>query len=345
MASIEHRLNSSLSDANFKASCATVLDKLVRLDQPSIDSILAHDNPQQPQIVHPDGRKFIWYLAIGSMINPISLYLRDLTPIISYPVVCPDYQLAFKGPNGMGDIEPCADGAFHGVVHLLPDEQMTLLDKLESLYQRIVVTAVDYQDKSRMVYAYKMDSNNLAANHPTERYLDIIVKGCEYYNVRQEYINRLKQEQTVVPRKLPNTFQGFDQVPDNVFYSKEEIALRNGSSSTLPLWVCINGKVLEYGGLPPAEHPDYEQQRRFYSFFQPLFGGRVVDYGMAKALYEPLYKLPLSEEDLSDEHRAMLEDTFVSMVVKSAPNKEQWKPIGRLQKIKKAKTTRLCVLV
>ena len=342
MANAENRLNSSLSDANFKVSCATVLDKLVRRDQPSIDSILAHDNPQQPQIVLPDGRKFVWYLAIGSMINPISLYLRDLTPIASYPAVCPDYQLAFKGANGMGDIEACAQGAFHGVVHLLSDEQMAQLDKIESLYRRIVVTVADYQDKLRMAYAYKMDSNNQAVNPPTERYLDIIVKGCEYYHVRQEYIDRLKHEQAVVPRKKPSTFQSFDNVPNNAFHTVEEIARHNASSSTLSLWVCINGKVLEYAGLPPTDHPDYEQQRRFYSFFQPLFGGRVVDFGMARALYEPLYKLPLSEEDLTDEHRAMLEDTFVDMVVNSAPNKDQWKPIGRLQKTKKS---RFCVLI
>jgi hypothetical protein len=345
MANTEHRLNLSMSDANFKLSCASVLDKLVRLDQPTIDSILAHNDPQKPQIVLPDGRQFIWYLAIGSMINPISLYLRDLTPIISYPAMCLNYQLTFRGVNGMGDIEPCSDSTFHGVVHLLSDEQMTRLDKLEMMYRRIVVNVVDYEDQSHLTYAYKVDLDNQAMNLPSERYLDIIVKGCEYYKVRPEYINRLKQEQAVVPRKQPNTFQSFDNVPSNVFYSVDELARHNGNDPTLPLWVCVNRKILEYTGLPPTDHPDYEQQRRFYSFFQPLYGGKVVDHGMAKSLYEPLYKLPLSETDLSDEHRAMIEDTYVSMVVKSAQYKDYWKPIGRLQPANKSETTRFCILL
>jgi hypothetical protein len=345
MAKTEHRLNSSLSDANFKVSCASVLDKLVRLDQPSIDSILSHNDPQKPEIVLPDGRQFTWYLAIGSMINPISLYLRDLIPIISYPAVCPNYQLTFRGAGGMGNIEPCSDGAFHGVVHLLSDEQMVRLDKMEGMYRRIVVNVVDYQDQSHLAYAYKMDLDNPPIGIPSERYLDIIVKGCEYYNVRLEYINQLKHEQAVVPRKQPNAFQSFINVPSGVFYPIDELARHNGSDPTLPLWVCINGKILEYTGLPPNDHPDYEQQRRFYSFFQPLYGGRVVDHGMAKSLYEPLYKLPLTEEDLCDEHRAMLEDTYLSMMVRNEQNKEYWKPIGRLRPTNKSHTSRFCIIV
>jgi hypothetical protein len=330
MADSMHRLNSSSSDANFKLSCASVLEKLVPHDQPSIDSILAHNDPQQPQIVLPDGQQFTWYLAIGSMNNPISMHLRDLCPIISYPVVCPNHQIIFRGTGGMADIEPCPGAEFHGVVHLLSDGQMASLDKMESMYRRIVVDVLDYQDQSHLVYAYKMDLVNQPIGLPSERYLDIIVKGCEYYNVRPEYINRLKHEQAVIPRKQPHAFESFTDIPPDVFYSVDELARHNGSDLTLPLWVCVNGKILEYSGLPATDHLDYEQQRRFYSFFQPLYGGREVDHGMAKGLYEPLYKLPLTEEDLSDEHRAMIEDTYFNMISKSPQHKGYWKPIGRI---------------
>ena len=40
-----YRLNPSLSDANFKLSCETVLPKLIRPDQSTMDLILSHDNP------------------------------------------------------------------------------------------------------------------------------------------------------------------------------------------------------------------------------------------------------------------------------------------------------------
>jgi len=165
---------------------------------------------------------------------------------------------------------------------------------------------------------------------PSERYLDIIVKGCEYYNVRPEYINRLKNEQAVIPRKQPHEFESFTDIPPDVFYSVDELARHDGNDPTLPLWICVNGKILEYAGLPATDDLDYEQQQRFYSFFQPLHGGKEIDHVMAKRLYEPLYKLPLTEEDLSDEHRAMIEDAYLNWVFKSSQNKRYWKPIGRI---------------
>ncbi|CAF1210938.1 unnamed protein product [Rotaria sordida] len=330
MADSVHRLNTSLSDENFKQSCASIRDKLVHLDQSSIDSILEHDDPQKAEIVLPDGRQFIWYFAIGSMNNPISLYLRDLYPIVSYPVVCPNYRVIFRSPSGMADIESDPGAEFHGVVHLLSNDEMARLDKMEGMYRRIPVNVIDYQGQSHLVYAYTMIIPNKTVGLPSERYLDIIVKGCEYYNVQPEYINRLKQEQALVPRKQPQEFQSFTDIPIDAFFSTDELARHDGTDPTLPMWICINGKILEYSGLPPADHPEYEERRRFYSFFQPRWGGRQADYGFAKGLYEPLYKIPLNEEDLSDEHRAMIEDLFITMIIKNSQNINYWKLIGRL---------------
>jgi hypothetical protein len=325
-----HRLNSSVSDENFKLTCDAILPKLVRLDQLSIDSILKHNDPQQSQIVLPDGRKFVWYFAIGSMTNPISLYLRGLTPIESYPVMCPNYKMTFPDNTGMADIEYCPGIEIHGVVHLLPDEQMACLDVIEGFYHRILVNVVDYQGQSHTVYVYKMNAINEPASPPAERYLDIIVKGCEYHNVRPEYIDRLKREQLVKPRKQPQAFRSFTDIPSNVFYSLTDLSQHNGSNPDLSLWTSVNGKILEYAGIPDIRHPDYEEQKRFLAFFQPRYGGHELVYAMAKVLYEPLYKLPLSEEDMSDEHRAMIEDSFFDWVAKDAVQASYWKPIGRL---------------
>jgi hypothetical protein len=62
---------------------------------------------------------------------------------------------------------------------------------------------------------------------------------------------------------------------------------------------------------------------------KPNLGGREVTTAMAKAFYEPLYKLPLNDEDICDEHRAQMEDHYYNILA-SSENKMYWKPIGRL---------------
>jgi len=45
-----------------------------------------------------------------------------------------------------------------------------------------------------------------------------------------------------------------------------------------------------------------------------------------------MYKLPLTEDDLTDEHRAFAEDMCVSwgFVISNNSNDSYWKPIGRV---------------
>ncbi|CAF4670090.1 unnamed protein product [Rotaria sp. Silwood1] len=330
MANILHRLNSSASDANFKLSCDIVLSKLVPLEKSIIDSILANNNPEEPEIILPDGRVFIWYFAIGSMINPVSLYLRDLTPIMSYPAICKDHKIVFRGPSGMANCEACPDAEFDGVVHLLSKEHMARLDDIEFGYHRSKIKCIDYEGQYHTVYVYQMNINNQLPGIPYERYLDIIIKGCEYFKVRSEYINRLKDGQPVVPRKQPTSFQSFKDFPSDAYYSMDELKKHNGDDPSLPLWICVNGKILEYAGLPPNDHPDYEFQRNFYTFYKNKLTGFEVTNIAAKALYDPLYKIPLNDVDLCDEHRAQIEDFYYDMF-SSPHNKTYWKPIGRLR--------------
>lgn len=331
MAEHTSRLNSSLSDAAFKTSCDNVLCKLVRPDQSTIDLILSHDDPKTSEIIVPDGRKFVWYFAIGSMMNPISLYLRDITPIVSYPAKCLNYKLVFRGFGGMADIESCPENEFHGVVHLLSHEDMTRLDALEFSYRRIPVDSINYQGESHVVGAYQMNMSNIPTNIPSERYLDVIIKGCEYFKVQPDYVTRLKAEQAVVPRKQPHTFKSFTDIPPNVYYSSEELARHNGNDPSLPMWTSINGKILEYIELPYDENdPNVETQKRTHMFIRSRFAGREATHVMAKALYEPLYPLSADEHQLCEEQQAQLEDELYSRVF-SSENKNRWQPIGRLR--------------
>ncbi|CAF1275619.1 unnamed protein product [Adineta ricciae] len=333
MANSSYRLNSSLSDANFKLSCEAIQSKLVPPDKSLVDQILASDNPQKPEIILSDEQKFYWYLAIGSMINPVSLYLRDIVPVISYPTTCIDYKLLFRGPGGMADIEACSGASFDGVVHLLSSDHMAALDRIELGYNRITVNCIDYEGRTHIVYAYQMKSNKYPESFPHERYLDIITKGCEYYKVRPEYTNRLRDEQPVVPRKQPHEFQSFQGFPPDVYYSEEELKRHDGSDPSVPLWISINGKILEYAGLPPPDHADHDSQRFLYSYIKDNLGGREAADAMAKALYEPMFKLPLTSDDICDEHRAQIEDSYCARIAAGEQN-SYWKPVGRLRRKK-----------
>ncbi|CAF3906877.1 unnamed protein product [Adineta steineri] len=331
------RLNPLPSNTSFKTSCETLLKRIKRLDARTLNCILAYDDPDKPLI--DDGKHtYFWYLAIGSMINPISLHLRDITPIISYPVKCPNHKLVFRDQCGMADIEECQGEEFDGVVHLVPIEQMDRLDQVEHMYKRIIVKIIDYEQRSHLVYVYKMNligEKERPKSTPSERYLDIIVKGCEYFGVRSSYINRLKYEQPVIPRKLPNTYRTIENIPDNVYYTNEDLAKHDGKDPTLPLWISVNGKILEYIGVPPQNHSDYDNQKRFYDFVVSYFGGREVVPAISRSWYEPMYKLPLNDDDICDEHRILAEDMCVSWGLNCCSgdtNTIYWKPIGRLRK-------------
>lgn len=330
MSDLNHRLDSSLSDENFKLSCEIVNSKLVPVEQSVLDEIFRFKKSDQPEIITDDGKKYFWYLAIGSMINPISLFLRDLRPLVSYAATAQDYKLVFRSLGGMADIESSAGDTFDGVVHLMTETHMLELDKIEMSYRRVPVKCIDYQNKSQVAYAYQMQSGNLPLGIPSERYLDIIVKGCEYHKVRQEYIDKLRNNQPVAPRRKLHELRSFPNCPDDTYFTKEELAKHNGKDLSVPIWLAINGKILEHTGLPEKGEANYEGQKRFVDFACERLAGRDGTSGMAKALYDPLYKLPLNDDDISEEHRAQIEDSYYGMLY-SSEHQNYWKVIGRLR--------------
>jgi hypothetical protein len=60
-------------------------------------------------------------------------------------------------------------------------------------------------------------------------------------------------------------------------------------------------------------------------------------YGISRAWYEPMYKVSLNEEDLSDEQRAYAEDMCVcwGMNYNEQNCESYWKPIGKLRRVSK----------
>lgn len=331
---LKNHLNSQVSEISFKKSCERVQSIVPTVDLRYLSSILIDDDEEKSFIYH-DSNLYVWYFAIGSMINPISVYLRNLTPLISYPARCPGYRLVFRDRCGMADIEECPDGEFDGVVHLLPIDQMIRLDEVEHMYQRITVNVIDYHQRSHCVCVYKMnsvDDEERPETLPTERYLDIIIKGCEYFSVRSSYIDQLKNEQEVIPRKCPQQYQKVENIPNGVFFTEDELARHNGDDSNLPIWISINGKILEYIGLPSIDDPNYEHEERFYDFIRSYFAGREVALVIARTWYEPMYPIPLNDQHLCDGHRALAEDMCASWGLNNFGEQGRycWKPIGRL---------------
>ncbi|CAF4562079.1 unnamed protein product [Didymodactylos carnosus] len=220
---------------------------------------------------------------------------------------------------------------------------MNTLDKVEAVYNRIPVTVTDYSNQTQLAYAYQMDLSrlsNLEYSLPSERYMDIIIKGCEYYGVKQTYIDRLKQI-SVVPRMKSSEYKCITDVPD-VHYTLDDLVLHNGTNN-YPLWISINYKIFEHTGLPSTDDPSYHQLSTLYNVIKGLHSGKDMTLKMSQNLYEPLYGIPSTEDEMSLEHRSMVEDMFITFISNSrSGDKNYWRLIGKLIKSSSEKCTSNC---
>jgi len=78
------------------------------------------------------------------MMNNISLSGRSLNPIESKPAIIIDYKLIFMGRGGMAAAVHDEGSSFHGVLHLMSSDNMIILDKIESGYNRETAKAKLY---------------------------------------------------------------------------------------------------------------------------------------------------------------------------------------------------------
>ena len=98
---------------------------------------------------------FVEYFAIGSMMNPVSLRMRDVNPIKSRPGILKGYELIFVTVNGWAAARQCksnirqASAEIHGVLHTITRDSMNELDKLESSYvkgKHVSIELYQYDD-------------------------------------------------------------------------------------------------------------------------------------------------------------------------------------------------------
>lgn len=265
-----------------------------------------------------------WYFAIGSMINPISLSLRNLTPIRSYPAQLIGYKIFFSY-KGFADIARLSDSAeespSHGVLHLLTEEDFDQLDKIEIHYSRRFVQAKLYDGTYVDSYAYIIDPAKMGSiqppDHPTERYLDVIISGCEHYGVNIDYITWLR-EHPCYARVPPEQFATIKDIPEGVYFTFDELHAMDGSSGK-GLALSIDHVVMKSIAADDS-HPSV------YTFTRLGYIARDCTVAMARVSYDPKFPVAETYERMSAEHRASVVNYFVNFYNTAG----MWVPVGRL---------------
>jgi hypothetical protein len=207
----------------------------------------------------------VHYFAIGSMTNSVALSLRDLSPISSKPAMLMGYRMVFRGSGGMAsaepieEYEPCATDAaaypfdcIHGVLHLLTAADMRLLDEYEGGYVRRQCKVTLYNGTTHIhafVYQMLRTSWHPGCVHelPSERYLDIISKGCSEHGVREGWIEFIRNHRNI-PRTCPSQFRTFHVDTVAVPLLTWELVRRMNGHDSTKMWIVINNLVLEFAG-------------------------------------------------------------------------------------------------
>eukprot|EP00746_Dinoflagellata_sp_MGD_P135191 gnl/MRDRNA2_/MRDRNA2_69144_c0_seq1.p1 gnl/MRDRNA2_/MRDRNA2_69144_c0~~gnl/MRDRNA2_/MRDRNA2_69144_c0_seq1.p1 ORF type:complete len:303 (+),score=58.55 gnl/MRDRNA2_/MRDRNA2_69144_c0_seq1:143-1051(+) len=252
----------------------------------------------------------VWYFAIGSMTNPQSLAARELSPKRSMPARLLHHRLVWSGFEGMASAEKAPEETFHGVLHLMSNGDMKKLDAIEMGYDRVLCQAELYDGKVQECTVYSVNSTRFPrlakrSTPPQQRYIDIIVEGCRYHGVDQGYIDWLLS-QPCRERTKPKDYLSFEVPPDVRRMTLEDVRRGDGVEDH-PLYRIANGKVLEYRGNRTG--PAYERNMKK--------AGSTTDllFDSAKMMYDPLFGLPASQEQMTAQHSQYREDMLKRMLM------------------------------
>lgn len=251
------------------------------------------------------------YFAIASMMNPLSLWNRQLIPTSSSPGLLLDYRLRFFAPMGYAEAVHEKGAQFHGVIHTLTESQMDLLDDYEGhLYQRTEAVACLYgnsddaetqEEVSVWVYCRKENAEGIVDSTPQQRYLEIMIEGARHYGVSDDYIRQL-QALPSEPSPTPDEFLSFGDPPDKTF-TIPEIMAQDGKEGR-PLFAAINGKVLD------ILNPTMERTGMLRKMRDKTESPAAEDW-FPKIVYDPLCGTPAHRNDCTREHAAYVEHVVV----------------------------------
>ena len=204
------------------------------------------------------------YFGYGSNINLVSLKAKGVKPLSSTCGILRGWQLRFnvqhwfRHEGGVGNVQPSnnLNDVVEGMVHECLDEHLAPLDAVEAYgkgYDRI---EVEVETASGVVKAWTyvglpgfLDDRCL----PTQRYLNIIIKGAEAAGLSQSYIEKLRQHPTHLAEEYP-AFE-FPAVNGSVF-DEHTLAMQ-------PHLTALSGAVF-----------DMSEARSQLECLGPLFGGK-----------------------------------------------------------------------
>jgi hypothetical protein len=219
--------------------------------------------------------------------------------------------------------------SLHGVVHVITEEELDVLDKIEIFYKRKVATARLYNGVERPVQVYYAvsDANPSIPDDfhqpgiPQERYLDVLTAGAKHYGVRQSYIDWLQNHEKI-PRPSTDSMRSLGSIDGLPIVSLADVEYNNGYGGR-PLWISVNRKVLE-----SCFAPDSEKLASYRQRLKPEAG--IVELHIGKILYDPKYGVIKSWEDITPGYSAWCEHWMVEHF-ETVKDLAHWKLVGHLE--------------
>jgi cation transport regulator ChaC len=205
-----------------------------------------------------------WYFGYGSNMDLTSLRAKGVEPYTSERAVLRGWRLRFnvqhffQHEGGIANIEPADDltDAVRGVLHLCDDEHLALLDAAEAYghgYDRSDVEVLTDRRERHAIAYVGLPSFLDQACRPTQRYLNLLLKGATKAGLDTAYINALRRQPVHQPRPVPP----FAPPPgDHPVFTAATL-------SQYPLLTGLAGAVF-----------DMAQARWQHRFLHGLFGGK-----------------------------------------------------------------------
>ena len=192
------------------------------------------------------------YFGYGSNINLTSLKAKGVEPTSSVRAILPGWKLIFnvehwfRHEGGVGNITPSDLQGDHveGIIHCCPIEHLAALDAVEAYgvgYDRIEVEVQTANGPVKALTYVGLPGylNDLCL--PTQRYLNIILKGAEAAGLSETYIEKLRRH----PIHQPDQYPPFEHpLKDAPIFSKQTLTWH-------PLYTGVGGAVFDMKGASP----------------------------------------------------------------------------------------------
>lgn len=205
-----------------------------------------------------------WYFGYGSNMDLRSLRAKGVEPRESLAAVLHGWRLRFnvhhffRHEGGVGNIEPSQmqGDVVRGVLHLCESQHLALLDAAEAHghgYERVEVeveTGRGFQAATAYVGIRSFIDESC---RPTQRYLNILIKGAEASGLDLAYIDTLRQQPVHPKRPVPPFEHPVGDFPE---FTAEILADH-------PFHTALAGAVFDMSGA-----------RWQHDFLKGFFGGR-----------------------------------------------------------------------